>query len=81
MNQQEAFQVIVDILKNTPDLRSKIPLEKLQPTTSLRKEMGFDSLAVATLFYELQDRYPSLKEETAARWQTLGDCANEITKA
>ena len=78
MNQDEAFQVIVGVLKKTSDLRSKVSLDHLKMNTQLRKEMGFDSLSVVALFCELQDQFPHLQEEMVGRWLTLGDCASSI---
>ncbi len=80
MTQEQAFQFILDLLKRTPDLKSKVPLEKLNLQTLFRKEMGFDSIALAAFFYELQETYPNLSEKSVPKWLTLGDCARTISE-
>ena len=78
MNRDEAFGAIIDVLKNIPDLNCKMPLDKLTPETSFRGQMGFDSLAQVSLFYELQDKYPYLNEVSAVKWKTLNDCIESL---
>lgn len=80
MTQDQALQIILDTLKRTPDLKTKIPIEKLTAQTLIRKEMGFDSIALASFFYELQENYPKLTEQSAAKWLTLGDCAKTLSE-
>jgi acyl carrier protein len=81
MTTNEAFQLMLKLLNEAPDLKSKISLDELTLQTEIRRDMGFDSLAFAAFFYELQDRFPELQEELAAKWITLGDCAVTLTKA
>lgn len=80
MTKNQAFQVILDILRSTSDLRCKVSIEKLNLDNHFQNDLGFDSLAMAAFFYELQDRYPTLTEESASHWRTLGDCADTMAK-
>lgn len=66
------------ILHEIPDLKPKIPLEKIAVTTRFREDLGFDSLAMASLFYTLQDLYPELTEEQVTLWKTVQNCLESI---
>jgi acyl carrier protein len=81
MTQDEAFQLLRQIFKSTPDLRLRQPIDSLQTTHRFKQDLGFDSLAVISLLIELQDRFPHLTEADAAKWKTLGDCLESLVKS
>ena len=77
-SQGELFELIIDILKNTADLRPKMVLGAIQPQSSWREDLGFDSLALMILFVELQNQFECLDPLVVARWETLQDCINSV---
>ncbi len=72
------LNLIKNILSANPDLKPKIPVESIAATTKFRAEMGFDSLAMASLFYELQDTYPHIDESEIQKWETIADCVKSL---
>jgi acyl carrier protein len=71
---------IQDILMTVSDLKPKLPIENLIETTRFQQDMGFDSLAMASFFYELEEKYPNLTELDVRNWKTIEDCLKSINK-
>jgi hypothetical protein len=74
----EAFEVLKRVLQNQPDLRSKIPLSELKSQTRFREDMGFDSIAMTSLFCDLAELRPDLEEAQVAEWKLIGDCLRDL---
>jgi acyl carrier protein len=74
LSETEALTVIRDVVASVPDLRIKSSPAEVQAATRFREDLGYDSLARAMLFYELQERFPHLEEAAAVGWKTVGDC-------
>lgn len=74
----EALTQIKTVLANISDLKPKIPVGKISEETRFREDLGFDSLAMASLFYELQDMYPDLDEAQVNQWKKVSDCMKSI---
>ena len=71
-------ELIKKILASNPDLRPKSPIEGLNESTRFRADMGFDSLALASLFYELQETYAHIEESEIQKWETIADCIKSL---
>jgi acyl carrier protein len=72
---------IQDLLSMVLDLKPKLSIESLTAKTRFQQDMGFDSLAMASLFYELEEKYPDLNEVDVKNWKTIEDCLNSINKS
>lgn len=75
---QQALNTIKTILAEIPDMKPKIPVAQITLETRFRQDMGFDSLAMASLYYELEERYPHLQEADMRNWMQVKDCAQSI---
>ncbi len=71
---------IQKILSQNQDLQPKISIEDIKLETRFRDDLGFDSLATASLFYELQEHYPHLEEKEITKWVTIQDCIKSMSK-
>ncbi|MBK7963628.1 MAG: acyl carrier protein [Bdellovibrionales bacterium] len=75
---QTVLEVVKKILRQIPDLKPKMSVDLICPETRFREDLGFDSLAMVSFFYELQDLYPSLDESQMLKWKSVSDCVNSI---
>jgi len=69
---------IVALLAAGGDYRLRIAPQAITATTRFKEDLGFDSMAVMSLAYELQEIYPELDEMAIASWVTVGDCARYV---
>jgi acyl carrier protein len=83
-SEEDVLAAIVEILSTTKDLRPRTartpgaPAVAITLLTRFREDLGFDSLALMSLAFELQERYPDLDELAVATWLTVGDCARSV---
>ena len=75
------LQVVKNILLLIPDLKPKISVDLVGLDTRFREDLGFDSLAMASFFYELQELYPKLEESQVLQWKKVSDCTQSIRDA
>lgn len=73
--------LIKRLLLSNPDLKPKVSIESITESTRFRGDMGFDSLALASLFYELQETYPHIDESDMQKWETVADCIKFLRQA
>ncbi|MFN7825009.1 MAG: phosphopantetheine-binding protein [Pseudobdellovibrionaceae bacterium] len=73
-----SLQEFLKILQDIPDLKPKLAFDKIKPDTRFREDLGFDSLAMASLFYTLQDLYSDLSEEKVTQWKTVQNCLDSV---
>lgn len=78
MSAPQVLELIVTILSRTPDLRTRIPPSEIRLGTRFKEDLGFDSLALMSLAFELQEHYPELDETSIATWMTVEDCARAL---
>lgn len=71
--------ILQKTLESCADLKPKVAPSSLTEETRFKEDMGFDSLAMAAFFYELQDRYPKIDEAEAARWKKISDCIQTLS--
>jgi acyl carrier protein len=69
---------VVTIIGDNPDYRPRVPVAQITLATRFRDDLGFDSLAMMALAYELQESYPDLDEMAIASWTTVEDCVNHL---
>jgi acyl carrier protein len=74
------LSLIIEILSRTPDLRTRIPPSDITLRTRFKEDLGFDSLALMSLAFELQEHYPELDEMQIATWVTVEDCARSAVR-
>lgn len=75
---EEALAAIVQILTTSKDLRARISGDQITAATRFKEDLGFDSLALMSLAFELQEQWPELDEMSIATWITVGDCARSL---
>ncbi len=70
----EAGPEIIDQVNQLMRAEFEIPREKLQPTSSLKEDLGLDSLDAVDMLVYLEERLGTkLDAERLAQVQTLGD--------
>ena len=74
-------ELIKNILISNPDLKPKIEIASIVESTRFREDLGFDSLAMACLFYELAQTYSHLDESEIIKWETVADCIKHLRKS
>ncbi len=70
----EALEIIRKIIRENPDLQGRVAPERLALATRFREDMGMDSLGTMSLFFELQEHFPHLRESDLPKWKSLADC-------
>ncbi len=80
MTKSIALATLKSLLLEKKDLKSKINPSDLVESHIFVRDLGFDSIAVVSLFYELQDRWPELSEAEALKWVSVEDCVNALVK-
>ena len=73
--------LIKKLLTSNPDLKPKIEINSICESTRFRGDMGFDSLAMASLFYELQEIYSHIEESEMIKWETVSDCIKTLRQS
>lgn len=81
MDQSDAiFKKIVAIIANSSDLESKLPVEELTKNTHLSFDLGYDSIALMSLLYELQESYSRVDENDIVGIKTINDLISNVIK-
>ncbi len=80
MQKTEALNKMLAIIEEHEDLDPLIPLADLKFESTLKEDLGFDSIALMALVYELQELYPGLSIENLYEWNTLGDIVDDLSK-
>ncbi len=74
----EIFNLIIAIISKNEDLLPRIPIAEVALSTSLSADCGFDSLALMSILYELQETYPALNENIILEVKTFNDLIDNI---
>jgi acyl carrier protein len=69
---------IREIIGGNRDYRLRMSPEDVTMDTRFREDLGFDSIALMSLVYELQETYPELDELIIAKWRTVSDCVRTV---
>lgn len=80
-DRSEIFNTIIGILGKNEDLLPRIPMTEVKPDSQLGADCGFDSLALMSILYELQETYPSLDEEAITGVKTINDLIDNISRS
>jgi acyl carrier protein len=78
MSDTKMFDLIIKIIGESEDLEPLIPLADIKPETLIQEDLGFDSLALMSIVYELQEIYEDLDETEMANWNTISDIADKL---
>jgi len=71
---------MLTIIEEHEDLEPLLPLEDLKFESELKEDLGFDSIALMSLVYELQELYPNFDVANIYNWNTLGDIVDDLSK-
>lgn len=65
------------IILEAEDLDCLLAPEAIAPESHLKNDLGFDSIALMSIVYELQEIYEDLDESHMADWKTVQDVLDE----
>ena len=80
MSKEELLNKMLTIIEEHEDLEPLLPLEDLKFESELKEDLGFDSIALMSLVYELQELYPSFDVTNIYNWNTLEDIVDDLSK-
>ncbi len=78
MSDSKLFDLIVKIIGSNEDLEPLIPVSDIKPDTKIQEDLGFDSLAMMSIVYELQEIYEDLDETEMANWNLISDIVKKL---
>lgn len=78
--EENIFKQIIEIIKDSEDLDPLVTLKEIKPDTRYREDLGFDSLALMAIIYELQELYPQLDETIIDQWIRIEDTIKTVLK-
>ncbi len=81
ITEQKIIDQIQQLITENSDLKSRVVPADIGADTEWSRDMGFDSLAMLSLVYELQDLYPDLEETLLSTWTTVADAVKDIIDA
>jgi len=74
------FEKVLSVIEKCEDLNPKVNLKEIRQEMEFKADLGFDSLALMSLVYELQEAYPELDEMAIADWSTIDDCVKHLER-
>ena len=80
MRKKQIFDRMITIIEEHEDLEPLLPIEDLRFESGLKEDIGFDSIALMSLVYELQELYPNFDGTSIYKWNTLGDIVDDLSK-
>ena len=80
MQKQKLLNIILTIIEEHEDIDSLLSMEDLKFESKLQEDLGFDSIAIMSLVYELQELYLNFDIVNMYKWNTLGDIVDELSK-
>ena len=80
MSKEELLNRMITIIEEHEDLEPLLPPEDLKFESELKEDIGFDSIALMSLVYELQELYPDFDGTSIYKWNTLGDIVDDLSK-
>lgn len=78
MSKEKSFEEIVSIIERCDDLDPLLPVDSITPETHFQEDLGFDSLALMSILYELQEAYPGLDETEINDWHRVKNCVASL---
>ena len=81
MDREKVLNRMITIIEEHEDLEPLLPLEDLKFDSELKEDIGFDSIALMSLVYELQELYPDFDGTSIYKWNTLGDIVDDLSKS
>ncbi len=75
---EDLLNMIKEIIKSCDDLGPSIDPDEIKVEHSFRANLGFDSLALMTMAYEIQEKIPELDEMAIVDWLTVQDCLDTL---
>ena len=80
MSKAQLLNKMITIIAEQEDLEPLLPLEDLKFESELKEDIGFDSIALMMLVYELQELYSDFDGTSIYKWNTLGDIVDDLSK-
>jgi acyl carrier protein len=79
MSKEEILDKMITVIEEHEDLEPLLPIEDLKFESELKEDIGFDSIALMSLVYELQELYPNFEGTSIYKWNTLGDIVDDLS--
>ena len=80
MNKEELLDKMITIIEEHEDLEPLLPIEDLKFESEIKADLGFDSIGLMSLVYELEELYPNFDGTNLYRWSTIGDIVDDLSK-
>jgi len=80
MSKAELLDKMITIIEEHEDLEPLLPLEDLKFESEIKADLGFDSIGLMSLVYELEELYPNFDGTNLYKWNTLGDIVDDLSK-
>jgi acyl carrier protein len=80
MSKEELLNKMLTIIEEHEDLEPLLAPEDLKLESELKADLGFDSIALMSLVYELEELYPNFDGTSLYKWNTLGDIVDDLSK-
>jgi acyl carrier protein len=80
MLKDEFFNKMLTIIDNHEDIDPLLPIKDFRIDSELKEDLGFDSIALMSLVYELQELHPNFDITNMYKWNTLGDIVDDLSK-
>ncbi len=78
MTAEQKLILIKKILEQNQDLRPRMDVTQIGFSTRFSEDMGFDSLAMMSLIYELQNHFSALSESILGQIDTVEQLIHEL---
>lgn len=72
------LEEIRTIVAQDDDFRPRMDPGAIMLTTRFKEDLGFDSIALMSLAFGLQEAHPDLDETAIAGWVTVADCVTSV---
>ena len=80
MSKEKLLDKMITIIEEHEDLEPLLPLEDLKFESEIKADLGFDSIGLMSLVYELEELYPNFDGTNLYKWNTLGDIVDDLSK-
>ena len=78
MKRKLILNEIKKIIASAEELQTSIALGDITETYLVYDDLGYDSMALMTLAYELQETHEHIDEMAINNWKTISDVINDV---
>ena len=78
MKRKLILDEIKKIIASAEELQTSIAPEDMTEALLIYDDFGYDSMALMTLAYELQEKHEHIDEMAINNWKTISDVINDV---